>query len=122
MDAIPAFENAPGLGTEVVVLPAGECLIGGRGSGEPSWTGVVAVGLSIELIDDSRFELSASPGLGAPTSIFENDRLREGERKEAGDSDDWRSLDIFNNVSGASRFSSVRDSGIGRDWALVDEW
>jgi hypothetical protein len=44
-------------------------------------------------------------------SVEENDRLREGERNDAGDSDDFRSAAWAMDVSGAKRFSFVRDSG-----------
>lgn len=39
----------------------------------------------------------------------ENDRLREGERKEAGDNDDCLSLVAAIDVKGASRFSFVNE-------------
>lgn len=42
-------------------------------------------------------------------SVEENDRLRDGERKEAGDSDDCLSLLAAIDVSGASRFSFVNE-------------
>jgi hypothetical protein len=45
-------------------------------------------------------------------SVAENDRFRGGERKDAGDNEDWRSSGIGMEVKGASRFSSVSDSGV----------
>ncbi len=42
-------------------------------------------------------------------SVEENDRLRDGERKEAGDSDDCLSLLGAIDVKGASRFSFVNE-------------
>lgn len=101
--ATPAFEYAPGLGAEVAVLPGDRAL-------NESWFESLPVGLRMELIDDNLFELSESPWLAESTSRFEKERFRDGERNEAGDSEDWRSSKAPRDIRGGSRFSSVRNS------------
>jgi len=85
-----------------------------------SWFESVPVGLRIELIDESLLELSASPELAASTSRLENERFRDGERKEAGDSEDWPSSKAPRDISGGNRFSLVRNSWTFRG-AAMDE-
>lgn len=66
------------------------------------------VGLRSDLIDDNRFELSYPNSLGAYSdSVPENDRFLDGERNDAGDKDDWRSLSAAIDVIGARRLSSL---------------
>jgi hypothetical protein len=52
-------------------------------------------------------------------SAAENDRLRDGERNDAGDSDDCRSLVVAIEVNGANRFSFVSDDGTDCGWFRV---
>lgn len=44
--------------------------------------------MSIDLMDERRFGWSVSFWLPGSISAEENDRFRDGERKDAGDSDD----------------------------------
>ncbi len=63
-------------------------------------------------MDDNRFEPPSGSFGGTSMSVEEKDRFRGGERNDAGDRDDWRSLAIGKDFKGASRFSSVKESEI----------
>lgn len=63
-------------------------------------------------MDDRRLLLSAS--VAFTDSVSPNDRLRVGDRNDAGESEVCRSVVAVSEVMGASRLSSVRDSGISR--------
>lgn len=67
------------------------------------------VGFKMDFMDDRRFDDSCSAFCGISMSVEENDRLRDGERNEAGDSDDCLSLVAAIDVNGASRFSFVNE-------------
>jgi len=66
-------------------------------------------GFRIDLIDDNRLDESFSVVCGKSMSAAANDRLRVGDRKEAGDNDDCLSLAAAIDVKGASRFSFVNE-------------
>ena len=82
-----------------------------------------AAGLRIDLIEDSRFVLS---GLGScdgnSGSAAENDLFLDfvGDKNEAGDIDDCRSLITESDVSGANRLSSVSDSRKSIAWGKCE--
>lgn len=74
---------------------------------------LLSAAFRIDLMDDSRFELSGPLSFGVPNSasVAEMDRFLDGERNEAGDNEDWRSAGMAMDVSGASRLAFVNESG-----------
>lgn len=111
---MPRFEKAPGPGALGAVLAGDgtECLIGSC----HAMFSVKSAMFNMELIDDKRFELSCSPGNDGIVSVSENDLLRDGHKKDEGEKDGWRSVKgTAIDVSGARRFSSVREDG--GEWA-----
>lgn len=85
MIATPLLDKVPGLGAEAAVLA------GDRAESiAESWLFSPPLGFRIELIDDNLLESPASGAVAGSLSTFEIDRFREGERNEAGDSDDCR--------------------------------
>lgn len=69
-------------------------------------------GFRIDLIDERRLLLSTSVEIAE--SVSPNDRLRVGDRNDAGESEVCRPDIAESDVIGASLLSSVRDSGISR--------
>jgi hypothetical protein len=59
---------------------------------------------------------------GWSISVDENDRLRDGERKDAGDSGDFLSPVDVRDCSGARRFSLDSELGRGGGRLELDEW
>lgn len=71
----------------------------------------VAAAFNIDLIEDNRLGESVLNGPGGSISVEENDRLRGGERNDAGDNDEFLSAGTGIEVRGANRFSFVKESG-----------
>lgn len=88
-------------------------LEGSDGSDRPA-------GFRIDLMDDRRLLLS--PSVGLVESVSPNERLRVGDRNDAGDSELCRPDVAAREVMGASLLSSLRDSGISRCCRKWDEY
>jgi hypothetical protein len=106
----PGLEKAPGLGVDVAILAGDIILALDCSDASPLPDGVV---FKMELMDETRLNVS-SRAFVKSASVDENDRLRDGERNDAGESDDCLSAGIAIEVSGASRLSLVKDSGMSR--------
>lgn len=104
---------------DAAVVP-GVTVNGCDGSRYSSLPGLLASGFKMDLIDESRLGGSASFWLFGSIAADENDRFRDGDRNDDGDSDEFRSCGMGIDVMGANRFSSVNDSGMWFGW--LDEW
>lgn len=71
-------------------------------------------------MDDRRLLLSISVAL--VESVSPNDRLRVGDKKDAGESEVCRPDVAVSEVMGANLLSSEREFGISRCWRKCDEY